>query len=145
MPTTDRDCFIKALRRHGYQLRNTQDGAHELYHALTSGTFLDGRDRGQREKLNKRIEEVFPGIDRWWNEVEARVVERMVCARLGTENELLPFDKALRLSIEEAEYFSVPVATFEKTVQFATVFGTTKRARTAVDLMIAYALNEERG
>lgn len=137
--------FRAALAHRGYRLRNTQDGAHELYHALTCGVPLGGGGKGHREKLNDAIESCFPGgIDRWWNEVEARCVERLVCKRLGTEHELMQFDRAILLSIEEAEYFSVPTVPFERSFVYARAFINTKRAHAAVDLMFAYALREER-
>lgn len=138
-----RTSFVGALRASGYGLRNTQDGAHELYHALTCGIPLPGSGRQQREKLNDAIEELFPGMERWWNEVEARCVERLVCARLGREDELLDFDRALRLSIEEATHYDVPVTSFDKTKEYALKFIESKRAKAAVDLMLAYALKED--
>lgn len=138
--------FVEAIGRRGYALRNTQDAAHELYHAITCGVRLE-RDGGawmQREELNTCIETKFPGIERWWNEVEARVVERLVCERLGKETELLTFEAALMLSIHEAANFGVPHTSFERTVEYAKRFRSSKRARAAVDLMLAYALAEER-
>lgn len=136
--------FTRALGRRGYNLRSSQDGAHELYHALTSGVLLAGEpwNSWQREELNCAIERKFPGIDRWWNEVEARVVERLVCRRLRDERALRAYDKALELSIEEAEHYGVPHRPFDETVDYARAFETTKRARAAVDVILAYAARE---
>lgn len=135
--------FAETIRRSGYQVRNDQDAAHELYHALTCGIYLPGGGMLQRENLNDVIEERFTGLDRWWNEVEARAVERLMCERLGTIHQLLSFDRALLLSIEEAEHFGVPVVSFEKTKKYALKFIESKRAKSAVDLMLAYARREE--
>jgi len=134
--------FRHALGLRGYSLKNSQDGAHELYHALTCGLPLHGGTWFERECLNYAIERRFPGIERWWNEVEARVVERLVCTRLGAEDELLGFDEALYLSLDEAKHFGVPYASFASTRRYAITFGTSKRARAAVDLLLAYAKRE---
>lgn len=144
-----RTSFVRALSRRGYVLRNAQDGAHELYHALTCGLPLNGAEdeggrRWQREVLNDAIESYFPGIGRWWNEVEARCVEQLVCKRLGRESELMTLDAALFLSLQEADHFHVPAATFAESKAYALKFMESKRARAAVDLLFAYALAEEK-
>lgn len=136
--------FLRALSAGGYGLRSSQDAAHELYHALTAGVLLVSEDRWHRETLNDAIEEKFPGIDRWWNEVEARVVERLVCARLGDEAALMPYDAALFLSTQEAIHFGVPHRPFDETREYARAFERSKRARAATDVILAYAVRELR-
>lgn len=130
--------FTAAINKH-YVVRSVQDAAHETYHALTCGIRLP-LERWNRENLHEALEERFGyKLAMWWNEVEARGVEWLVCQKLDARYPFGSLECGLYRSQEEAEHYGAPYIGHGRTVEYAKHFITTKRARTSADLVLAYA------
>lgn len=86
---TDADLFISEVRRRGSDAHDLRDAAHESFHAMVAKIRAPwDRERIHAGLLRTPIVRSFARAGLIAHELDARSVERVVCARFGVEYDL---------------------------------------------------------
>lgn len=122
------EVFLAAVRAMGSDAADVRDAAHEAHHALTSGLKQTWTRDRIHDALMDRFERVRANL--WLHEIEARVVEQIICKKLKVKTE--PLDHWLAISAMEAIKFHLPYTHPAEASRIARQFQ--KQAGTAVSV-----------
>ena len=119
--------FVAAVRERGSDATTVRDAAHEAHHALDAGL----SDLWEREAIHEALCEKRSGAHLWLAEIEARVIEQLVCEALGAD----PggsLDHWLCVSAMEAIKYRLPFAGHAISLRYA------ERMRSDAKVLAAY-------
>lgn len=86
LPDVSTEFVVEAVRLRGSDARDLRDAVHEAHHAISSGL----RGKWERERVHQALLRM-PRVKKWGvamlvqEEVDARAVERLACAKFGIE------------------------------------------------------------